>query len=944
MLSAKQRGLQWLRPLTVLVLASSSLAAISQLADAQIVPDATLEAERSRLTSLGARERIEGGAIRGSSLFHSFSEFNVNGGQQVYFANPAAITNILTRVTGRNPSNILGTLGVEGGANLFLINPNGIVFGPNARLDVAGSFTATTADSIWLDRYEFSATNPQAPPLLAINITPGLQYGSNAPDRVIENQGSLAVGMGQNLSLLGGTVSNSGSLITPGGNIFLSALGNITTGSLDSQTATGRGGDITVSSSGGGITTTQALSTDSTTQAGNISLTAAGDINVTRSITANSLGQAGNLTLTAGGDLNLTSNGFIRGGTSAFGTTGNIASVGARSGTITLTSGGTLSGQDVRVANVVTGSSPGKETSITARSILLKRSSILALTNSSGRSGDMQVNVAEDVVLQDSNIATNANDGTSGDAGDLALNTQHLSIIRTPGIVLPFVGVGVGTSTDPGSSGNSGNLVINASESVELRGDLPGAFLINPTQVVADLGRTARTAINTIASGSGNSGNLTIHTKHLVTQNGAGIFTFPLVGRGGDLTINATEIRLQGAGGISTGTVGLQQAGNLAIAADRITLTDGALITAATAGSGNAGDLTLSVRQLNVLSGSAVSTVTLGGGNGGVATIHNAELIEVAGTSPNGEFPSRIKADSWVTGNAGRLDITADRLSIRQGGGITVSGTGTGNAGNIGIDARSLLLDRGFITATSASREGGNITLRIADLQLLRRGSTISTTAGQAQTGGNGGNINIQAGFIVAVTSENSDITANAFEGRGGNITLATQGLFGPQFRDRLTPLSDITASSEVGLDGIVTIDVLNPDPARSLFELPVALVDPTGQIVARCSAPTNQPNSFVVTGRGGLPQDPRQFLPGQAVIQDLRLTVGDAIVETPQTISATPQNDSPSPTPHSPPIIEAQGWRVNAQGDVELVATLPQAQQAIAHLNCQTLKQGDRR
>lgn len=854
----------------------------------------------------------------------------------MYFANPAAITNILTRVTGRNPSNILGTLGVEGGANLFLINPNGIVFGPNARLDVAGAFTATTADSIWFDRYEFSATNPQAPPLLAINITPGLQYGSNAPDRVIENQGSLAVGMGQNLSLLGGTVRHSGSLIAPGGNIFLSALGNITTGSLDSGTATGRGGDITVSSSGGGITTTQAISTDSTTQAGNISLTAAGDINVTRSITANSLGQAGNLTLTAGGDLNLTSNGFIRGGTPAFGTTGNIASVGARSGTITLTSGGTLSGQDVRVANIVTGSSPGKEVSVTARSILLERSSILALTNSSGRSGDMQVN-AEDVVLQDSNIATNANDGTSGDAGDLALNTQHLSIIRTPGIVLPFVGVGVFTTTDPGSSGNSGNLVINASESVELRGDLPGAYVINPTQVVADLAITARTAIATVASGSGNSGNLTIHTRHLVTRDGAGIFTFPLVGRGGDLTINATEIRLQGAGGIATGTVGLQQAGNLAIAADRITLTDGALLTAATAGSGNAGDLTLSVRQLNVLNGSAVSTVTLGAGNGGVTTLHNAELIEVAGTSPSGEFPSSIQADSWGTGNAGRLDITADRLSIRQGGGISVSGAGRGNAGNIGIDARSLLLDRGFITATSASREGGNIALRIADLHLLRRGSTISTTAGQAQTGGNGGNINIQAGFIVAVPIENSDITANAFEGRGGNITIATLGLFGLQFRDRLTPLSDITASSEVGLDGIVTIDVLDPDPARSLVELPVALVDPTGQIVARCSAPNNQSNSFVVTGRGGLPQDPRQFLPSQSVIQDLRSTVGDGIVEP-------PQNHSLSPTPHSPPLIEAQGWRVNAQGDVELVATLPQAQQAIAHLNCQTLKQGDRR
>lgn len=1127
MTSANQRELGRLRTLVVLFLTGNIVATVSQLADAQIVPDNSLGAERSRLTSPGAN-RIEGGAIRGAALFHSFSEFNVNAGQQVYFANPAAITNILTRVTGNSASNILGTLGVAGQANLFLINPNGIVFGPDARLDVAGSFTATTADSIWLDRYEFSAANPQASSLLEISITPGLQYGRNAPERVIENQGRLAVGTRQQLSLLGGTVRHSGDLLasggfvevsgdrvelfgtvdtrsangtvgtflldpkdvliqastpssgaaisaalatnnvvlqadnditvddditsvsgndlmffsgrsltlTPnrrivlnggnltakindetviaaerdpgiaefvmaagsqiltnggnlnissgtfdqtsqintangivrtasttgnGGNLTLSALGNVTTGLLDTRSST-RGGNLSAISTGGTITTTQTLATDATTQAGNISLTAAGDINVTRSVTTNALGQAGNLSLTAGGDLNLTSNGFVRGGTPAFGTTGNIASVGALSGIITLTSGGTLVGQDVRVANIVTGSSPGEETVVKARSILLERSSILALTNSSGRSGDIQVDVAEDVVLRDSNIATNANDGTSGNAGDLTLNTQRLSISRTPGIVLPFRGVGLGTTTDQDSSGNSGNLSVNASESVEIVGDQPGAYVISPARVVADVLGTPSAAISTIAFGSGNSGDLTIHTGRLVTRDGAGIFTFPLVGQGGDLTANATEIFLQGAGGITTGTLGPQRAGNLAIAAERITLTDGAQLTAATAGTGNAGDLTLSVRQLRVLNGSAISTVTLGAGSGGGTTINNAELIEVAGTSLNGESPSSIRADSVGTGNVGRLDITADRLSISQGGEITTttltsdaggdidiktgtlqlndgrvnaSTAGTGNAGNIEIDARSLALDRGLITATSASGEGGNIALEIADLLVLRRGSTISTTAGQGQTGGNGGNINIRSGVAVAVPRENSDITANAFEGRGGNIMISTQGLFGMQLRDRLTSLSDITASSEVGLDGSVTIDVLESDPASSLVELPSTIVDSEAQIVARCTAPTNQANSFVVTGHGGLPQDPRQFLLGETVVQDLRETVADAITQTPQTISATSQEYD------SPPIVEAQAWRVNAQGGVELVA-IPQAQQLLDDLNCQTLKQGE--
>lgn len=158
---------------------------------AQIVPDATLGAEQSVVTPT---DRIEGGALRGANLFHSFQEFNVGEGQRVYFANPEGIENILSRITGGNISNILGTLGVEGTANLFLLNPNGIVFGENARLDIDGSFVASTADSfVFGNGSNFSATNPEAPPLLTLNITPGLQYGSNRAG-TIANRGNLAVG------------------------------------------------------------------------------------------------------------------------------------------------------------------------------------------------------------------------------------------------------------------------------------------------------------------------------------------------------------------------------------------------------------------------------------------------------------------------------------------------------------------------------------------------------------------------------------------------------------------------------------------------------------------------------------------------------------------------------------------------------------------------------
>ena len=149
-------------------------------AAAQIIPDDTLGTEKSIITPADElNDKIEGGASRGSNLFHSFSEFNVGEGRGVDFVNPAGIENILTRVTGNNVSNIFGRLGVLGEANLFLINPNGIIFGDGARLDMTGSFYGSTAESILFpDRVEFSAVNPEKT-LLTIDRPLGLYLGNN---------------------------------------------------------------------------------------------------------------------------------------------------------------------------------------------------------------------------------------------------------------------------------------------------------------------------------------------------------------------------------------------------------------------------------------------------------------------------------------------------------------------------------------------------------------------------------------------------------------------------------------------------------------------------------------------------------------------------------------------------------------------------------------------
>jgi filamentous hemagglutinin family protein len=197
--------------------------AIAPVTMAQIIPDGSLGSERSRVNPNALIQGapgvlIDGGARRGANLFQSFQDFNVGDLQRVFFANPAGVQNILGRVTGANPSLILGTLGVDGPANLFLLNPNGISFGANARLDLRGSFVASTGDRFDLGNgQQFSAVDPGAAPLIDVAIQPGIQLGAGRGD--IQQAGNLAVGTGQTLALSGREVTLAGQLAAAGGTV-----------------------------------------------------------------------------------------------------------------------------------------------------------------------------------------------------------------------------------------------------------------------------------------------------------------------------------------------------------------------------------------------------------------------------------------------------------------------------------------------------------------------------------------------------------------------------------------------------------------------------------------------------------------------------------------------------------------------------------------------------
>ncbi len=187
---------------------SGAIALSANYANAQITPDGTLP-NNSIVTPDGSTLNITEGTQAGTNLFHSFEEFSVPTGGTAFFNNAGNIQNIISRVTGKSVSSIDGLIRANGTANLFLINPNGIIFGQNASLDIGGSFVATTANAIQFDNQGFfSADNPNTPALLTVNPSAFLfNQIASQPTNSIESKAFLSVLDGQSLLLVGGKVS-----------------------------------------------------------------------------------------------------------------------------------------------------------------------------------------------------------------------------------------------------------------------------------------------------------------------------------------------------------------------------------------------------------------------------------------------------------------------------------------------------------------------------------------------------------------------------------------------------------------------------------------------------------------------------------------------------------------------------------------------------------------
>ncbi|BAZ32060.1 hypothetical protein NIES4074_45620 [Cylindrospermum sp. NIES-4074] len=445
-------------------------------------------------------------------------------------------------------------------------------------------------------------------------------------------------------------------------------------------------------------------------------------------------------------------------------------------------------------------------------------------------------------------------------------------------------------------TGSGGSLVVKATDFVKVIGTVPigKSNAGNPSGLFAE----------TYSEGA--AGELTIETGKLIVQDGGNVTVSARTGsqgNGGKLKVTAADLV------------------NISGTAPNRNEDPSGLFTQ-TEGIGNAGALTINTRQLLVQNGAVISSATLKNsqGDGGTITINTSDSVELSGTSAIGKFPSGIFAQTLNIRNAGSVSMTTGQLIMRDGAILAVSARNGGKAGNLDITARDIRLDgKAQLTARTTSGKGGNITLELQNLLLLRNQSQISTTAGTATSGGDGGNITINTpkGFIVAVESENSDISANAYTGKGGNVTIKAFNLYGIKNRPKLTEFSDITASSEYGINGTVEINTSEINPSQGLIDLAAQPGEPKLSQLCQGRAGRKE-NSFTITGRGGLPSNPLEpFSPDASVTDWITLDKGN---ESFSNVPVTQNSTQSAPET----IVEATGWVINDKGEVVLTANAP--------------------
>ena len=856
-----------------LITVAAVLAILPVPTTAQIVSDGSLNSATVGTVFPGANDTISIPAELGSTVcntaetscnvFHSFSEFNINNGQTAEFTgldgiDPAAIHNVLARVTGLSQSNINGVLRTSSmpNANFFLMNPNGVVFGPGAKLDIAGSFVVTTANEIRLadDTAVFKAEAGVADDTLTIAAPAAFGFLNESPaaitiestqDEVVE----LTAADGKALSVIGGDVEiRKGQLKAESGRLHVTSVGSAGEVSMDTEhqildqsldtfeelgdihmldgarvEVTGSGGQIDVRAENlriesGALIHSSIARGDGLAPGGNINVDAthitidgAGirpdfiPIILKTGIQSDTIGFFG---AGPGGDIQIRTDTLEINGYGGIATYSFNASP---AGDIDISAQQILMSGKTTVAPVTLVEIETPQTSqfgigSSSNPEILEfsmTSSIASFTDGAGAAGNIDIRDALNIDLSDS--ATIANVALrSGSGGNITLSAD--SIFVTQGSTVAETAILAATLSEAADAGDAGNIMIDAQNLMLMDGGL----------------------ISTDTLGAGRGGDLTIMADNMILDGSAsgdiftGIFMNVLIGStgvGGNLTIENSEggpinsLVIRSAL-MSTATFGSGRGGNINIQSDEL-LIDGdgifAMISTATVNDGDSGSIDITAGDLKIIGGGIVATTTFGNKDAGNIKIEaDTVLIDGAGVQPLDDdsllftgidaetvpLPgSDGEPDRVGNGNAGTITLdVASSLTIVNEGAIKSATETFGSGGIIDVNATNVKLANAGAISSISTHEGdaGRIDIHAKDSILLNKRSEISSAADLA----NGGEVQLTAGSVIRQSNSTISATANL---TGGNIKFTAP--------DRVQVINSTITGQAGGNGGNINID-----------------------------------------------------------------------------------------------------------------------------------------
>ena len=850
----------------------------------------------SLLQPTGGVYNITGGTTAGNNLFHSFSTFNLGTGDTADFNVSNNVTNILARVTGGASTidgTITATIGAGGplsSANLFLINPAGIMFTANAQVNLGGSFIVSTANYVKFSdgSYFYGDVNH---PIQDGGLTsaPVSAFGFlTATPQPISFAGSqLAMQSGQGLHLIGGdiTLDQGGpfeqgtNLSAPSGNLTLFSAASA--GEVPfSLTSAGTGFANATNTSFGNITMQNGskAAIDSSQGSGSI-IIRGGQLVVDHSTisSANSSSNPGGSISVQADSLTVQNAGQIIASTSASGNAGNV-SVTANSLTVDGTST-PASGTDNKQA-----SSNAGVTGIFSNSN----------AGATGNSGSVAITVTADLDILNSGDISGGS-FSAGSGGDVTVQATTLTIngSGTPGYF-----TGIDSESNPVATGDGGEVNITATNSLSIEG---GGQIESSTWSSGDAGNVSVTANSltvdgTDAPASGTSSNAGNSSIRVVGSNAGvtGIFSNSNAGATGNAgsvdVMTANELAILNSGDISGGTFSEGNGGDVTIQAATLTINGsgtpgyftGIDSDANFHATGNAGQVSTTVTGNLALSGGGeISCDTFGPGNAGSATVQ-AESLNIGGTgsaiSTNANAEPEESDNVAAAGNAGSIDVTVTgALTLTNGAVISASGAGSGNAGSIDVSVNGALTISNGAMISSASMgagNGGSMVVQAGSLMIegasFQYGSTgiISESIG-FPTQGSAGSLMVNVLNGLSVNDGGEIASATLASGNDGPIslqagsvaingtTVAQSGLQNGVFADPLSTQYGITLDGSLGANEALFGPIyqitagMGQQVGSNLF-LSFGLFSPSGGDVVTVSGPANIQNILArVTGGG---------------------------------------------------------------------------------------------